>query len=304
MNHNRPSLHSEELRHEFIVLVVGALIGLFVGVIVQTVIMQLLGPFPPLPLLLAYYGLLALISVCLLVISLRISQLMRRTEESHSEHDKLHSDTEALRNELRADVKELQSRVGITIKYVDRERDGRGTVYRKAREVVEKAKERIWVLTFINEREHTGAKDEKTDPEIDEYYETLLDRAINGGVPYRRIVQVQAGQTVGQAIQNAGYLKHFHRMLDVQESNPNLQISLQKAPTRRLTTFVLIDSTHLLWQINEILPSGTWQMHGIFIIDDPRREITQHFESFFEAMRSAVQGSIERSELPELPKPK
>jgi hypothetical protein len=50
----------------------------------------------------------------------------------------------------------------------------------------------------------------------------------------------------------------------------------------RPTTFVLIDGTTLLWQINAVAESGGMQVLGIFIITDPDRTITKYFENEFD----------------------
>jgi hypothetical protein len=62
----------------------------------------------------------------------------------------------------------------------------------------------------------------------------------------------------------------------------------------------LIDDETLIWQINEILESGDMQMNGIFIIQDPRHEITQHFRAFAESAKRESLGAVQRSELPPL----
>jgi hypothetical protein len=55
-----------------------------------------------------------------------------------------------------------------------------------------------------------------------------------------------------------------------------LPIELIKVDARRLITFILVDGKYLVWVINELEDERN-RMHGIFIIEDPRREITSHF---------------------------
>jgi hypothetical protein len=305
MSRRRSSSPSDGFVYSLILLFLGGIIGTAFTLIAPTVGMQILGPSPPWYYQVTFYGLLLLIFGSLALIVYLLGRLARETHQSHDElrssteelHKPLRSNIEELQSLLRSSVEELRSRIGITIEYVyaDPKHGGRRIVYSKAREVVEKAKKQILVLTLINEGDKSK-DDEETQREIDKYYEALLERVTKGHVIYRRIVQIPDKKTLKDLVPDTDYRQHFHRMLDIQEGNPTL-INLQKAPVRRQTTFVLIDGTHLIWQINERLDSGEWQMHGIFIIEDPRREITQYFETFFDTMRKKI--DIERDDLPE-----
>jgi|YNPNPStandDraft_1061719.scaffolds.fasta_scaffold46318_2 hypothetical protein len=198
-------------------------------------------------------------------------------------------------------IDELRHNVGLRIVYFDRDRHGRAALFSEARKVVEKAKHTIFVLNSVitEVSEEDEEKDETVLQERDRYYETLLDRAING-VTYERVIQLKKGQSVAKSIKDKGYIRHFHRIFEVKDENQRAPIGLIKAPARRLSTFVLIDDETLIWQINEILESGDMQMNGIFIIQDPRHEITQHFRAFAESAKRESLGAVQRSELPPL----
>jgi hypothetical protein len=69
-----------------------------------------------------------------------------------------------------------------------------------------------------------------------------------------------------------------------------------KAPANRLTTFVLIDNEHLIWQINKVTFDGSGKevlsLQGAFIIYDPHRQITGQFVEYFENLRGAETGPV------------
>lgn len=216
------------------------------------------------------------IFVCLVLVSYMVSQIVQNTNE-------------------------LRHNVGLKISYFDRDRHGRSTLFSEARKVVEKAERTIFVLNSVitEVSEEDDEEDETVLRERDRYYESLLDRAING-VTYERVIQLKKGQSVSKSVKDRGYIRHFHRIFDVKSERPNLPVGLIKAPAKRLSTFVLVDDETLIWQINEVLESDNIRMHGIFIIQDPRHEITQHFRAFAESAKRESFGAVQRNELPPL----
>jgi hypothetical protein len=229
---------------------------------------------------------LIIVFICLALISIMVYLLVRYTDE-------------------------LRRNIGVKIIYFDRDRHGRATLFAEARKIVEKARQSIFILNSFLVETPEDTEDKASAPgvsnkqrrrviqERDRYYEAALERAVNG-VVYERILQVKEGQTIGDVAKDEGYRKHFHRIFEEKERNPKLQVGLIKAPAKRLSTFVLVDDENLIWQINELLPSGELQMQGVFIIQDPRREITQHFRTFIESAKRDSFGAVERSELPTL----
>jgi hypothetical protein len=263
-----------QIGHTIIVIVAGA-IG---GVIFQELFTKHVLPFASF--------VLVVILIFLIIMSLMVWRTFQLTEE-------------------------LRNNVGVKIMYVDRDRYGRANVFAEARKIVEKAEHSIFVLnSFLGETpedtddradapEAIKRQRRKVIQERDKYYETMLERALDG-VIYERILQVREGQKLATVAKDEGYRRHFYRILEEKEKNPKLQLGLLKAPAKRLSTFVLVDDENLIWQINEVLPSGDIQMQGVFIIQDPRREITQHFKTFIQNARRDSFGAVQYHELPPL----
>lgn len=251
-----------QIAHAVIIFIAGSVFG----AILEQALTEFIFPIQSLTLFTIF--------VCLVLVSYMVSQVVKHTDE-------------------------LRHNVGLRIMYFDRDRHGRATLFSEARKVVEKAKHTIFVLnsaiTEVSEEE--DEKEETVLQERDKYYETLLDRAING-VTYERVIQLKKGQSVSRSVKDKGYIRHFHRIFDVKGEHQNAPIGLIKAPAKRLSTFVLVDNEILIWQIDEVLESGNIRMHGIFIIQDPRHEITQHFRAFAESAKRESFGAVQRSELP------
>lgn len=179
--------------------------------------------------------------------------------------------------EIIARIRVVEQRVGIRVTYIDRDSGGdRRIVFQRAKNIIENAQESILILnSFIAEQSSTSE-------EGITYYQTLIRKA-REGVKYERILQLQEGDSVTSIIEgDHAYIQHFHDMLHAKESNRQLKMALRKAKAKYMTTFVLVDTTKLLWQVNEIADGKGMRMRGIFIFDDPRQEITQYFKDFFD----------------------
>lgn len=258
-----------QIMHAVIIFIAGAVLG----AILEQALTSFVLPVESFTLLLIFS--------CLVLLSFMLLQMVKHTDD-------------------------LRHNIGLRIMYFDRDRHSRATLFSEARKIIEKAKNSIFVLNSIlpetpeNEEdmpEMSKWQNQLTIQERDRYYESLVERA-GEGVTYERIIQLRSDQSVQDVAKDKGYIKHFHRVLEIKDKNGNLPIGLIKAPAKRLSTFVLVDDEVLIWQINEVLKSGGVQMHGIFIIQDPRHEITQHFRAFVESAKRESFGAIHREELP------
>ncbi len=202
---------------------------------------------------------------------------------------------------------EIRKNVGIKILYLDKDNVGREKLFSSAREIVERAQKDIVILNsfmFETSEDAIDPNDPKNEVERkkreirerDRYYEALIEKATEG-ITYERILQFREGETVADLAKDDGYKKHFLRVFEAKKKEPDLKISLIKTRAKRFTTFVLVDDENLIWQINELTPSGNMQMQGVFIIHDPRREITQHFRIFIDKANRETLGAVQEKEL-------
>lgn len=197
-----------------------------------------------------------------------------------------------------AHIRVVEQRVGIRVTYIDRDSGGeRKFVFRRAKNIVESARHSILILnSFIVEQSPTSG-------EGTSYYQSLIRKA-QEGVTYQRILQLRDGESVASTLSGEhAYIQHFHDMLRTRETSPHLKMALKKARARYVTTFVLVDETKLLWEVDELVEGEGMQMRGIFIFDDPRQEITQYFKDFFDQIAFDDETvPIKHDELPSLPR--
>lgn len=185
------------------------------------------------------------------------------------------------------DIAELLQSVGIKIRYVERDTDetvGREPIFREVKEVVKRAKHEILVVnSCVFDRNEESQEVESCE---EQYYSTLISHVVaTSDLVYKRILQLKKDQVVNDLKQYSiddGLPQHLHDMLKAKEDKRTRgKISLRQVDAQRFTTFLLIDDKYLIWQINAFRESSQkLELHGVFIIEDPHMQITQHFKNF------------------------
>jgi hypothetical protein len=165
-------------------------------------------------------------------------------------------------------------------------------VYVACRNVIEKATKSIYVVNSYLVEGHEYAAGGRQKAERKKYYSALMQKAERGAVDYHRILQVQADRSPLKEMREDG-VHFFHLQSMAKRRKDCTNIRLWKAPANRLTTFVLIDGVHLVWQINEVDSNGRLNLQGAFIIHDPQRRITEHFLRYFDKLRGDILGPVE-----------
>lgn len=175
----------------------------------------------------------------------------------------------------------LDRRIGIKVRYI--ENDGSGRVYYSCRKVILKARKSIHILNSYLVEGHSDSEK----PARAAYYDLLLQQA-GTTVDYIRLQQVKAdGSTLRELGDDPVHAQHLKKMIDRRNGGHGRNIILKRCLARRLTTFVLIDNVHLIWQINNVSFDGKQErmaLQGVFIIHDPQGKITGQFESIFETL--------------------
>jgi hypothetical protein len=171
-------------------------------------------------------------------------------------------------------------------------------LFSRATEIVNQAKESIYALnTFMQEYHDSGTREDETVSQAkSEYYKALI-KSISRGVKYRRILQIPDGKRLKDILYDNYYIQHFREIIKLQNESPNLLSLKVVSPKYNISTFLIIDETIIVLQIDQIVDNKL-QMAGIIIIEDPRREITNRFCTIFNSLDNqsrAVQGL----ELPE-----
>ena len=171
-------------------------------------------------------------------------------------------------------------------------------LFSRATEIVNQAKESIYALnTFMQEYHGSDTREDETVSQAKSgYYEALI-RSISRGVKYRRILQIPDGRRLENILYDNYYIQHFREIINSQPGNADLLSLKVVSPKYNIPTFLIIDETIIVLQIDQIV-NNKLQMAGIIIIEDPRREITNRFCTIFNSLDNqsrAVQGL----ELPE-----
>ena len=185
-------------------------------------------------------------------------------------------------------MRKLHRKVGIKVRYYERDPSGSGDVYRACQKVVARAKKSIDVLNSYMIESHDPLRPRER-AERRKYYATLLERALRGDVKYRRIVQVRKDRSnLTQLRDDEVHEAHLRAMAEKTRGPHAERIALVECPPNRLTTFVLVDGENLIWQINEVQTDATGverlNLHGAFIFHDPHSRITEQFSRYFDRL--------------------
>jgi len=192
------------------------------------------------------------------------------------------SSVEAALSETKQRITDVDRKVSIEVHYMDRETsESEVAMYREFKRLIMEAHTSILVVnSFLVE--DSESFDPNAQKARDEYYKALLDKA-DHDVEYRRILQVKSDEsTLKELHHNEDHIKHFEEIIKRIDTHP--KIALKRAPAKRLSTFLLIDGEHLIWQINEVVMKKERQymrLHGAFVITDPQRKITTHFLEYY-----------------------
>lgn len=183
-------------------------------------------------------------------------------------------------------IQKLEDTYTIQVTYIDREnKESEISLFEAIKVYVDLAQKSIIIVNSYLV-EHSSAYGRESQMARDGYYKALIRKA-ESGVEYKRIVQVKPDNStlVDMTNHNEDHIRHFEEMLNCAEARPN--ISLKKAPPRRLSTFMLVDEKYLIWQINELRISNKQEnirLHGAFLIEDPQKKIISHFLKYYQAL--------------------
>jgi hypothetical protein len=170
-------------------------------------------------------------------------------------------------------------------------------LFSRATEIVNQAKESIYALnTFMQEYHGSDTREDETVSQAKSgYYEALI-RSISRGVKYRRILQIPDGRRLENILYDNYYIQHFREIINSQPGNADLLSLKVVSPKYNIPTFLIIDETIIVLQIDQIV-NNKLQMAGIIIIEDPRREITNRFCTIFNSLDNQS-SAVKDSDLP------
>lgn len=200
---------------------------------------------------------------------------------------------------LLTSTRQLSERVGIKVRYIDKESSGK--VFKSAADVIKNAEETIYIVNSYVLTTGSQGDTPESMAERKQYYNLLLQKA-QAGVTYERILQVQPGdEKLHDTANDPAYFEHLNKMLDVQARVREAKIALYKSEATRLASFILVDHKHLIWEIDEVNTGPnkplSLGLHGAFVIHDPMKRITPHFIMLFEKLRARNKGRIEYKDL-------
>jgi len=270
------SLKRSVTTKEIVTTIVSLSCGLVLGQI---------GRYGPVAAVICVLAVLALL--CLILITHRMFNLETFANNVDASVGNLEQAFRDEADKVTKSIEGLESTFTIQVNYIDREnKESEISLFEAIKDYVDRAHESIFVVNSYLV-EHSSAYDKESQKARDGYYRALIRKAESGVIEYRRIVQVKPDNStlVDMANHNADHIRHFEEMLNHAEVLSN--ISLKKAPPRRLSTFMLIDEKYLIWQINELRISNrkeSIRLHGAFLIEDPQKKIIGHFLKYYQAL--------------------
>jgi hypothetical protein len=191
-------------------------------------------------------------------------------------------------------VSEIGGRIGLSVRYVERE-GSRAMLFRELRSIIRQARKRIIIVN--TDMMHTTDEDDDSET-INErrlYFGALLDKVRKEGVFYHRVIQAEEGKALKELRRDR--LRHFHEMLETKIKHGSL-IGLTRAADTRPLTFTLVDDRWLMLEVDQRDAKGL-HMEGILIFDDPQRTVFRDFERFYQSLALSPKNSIEKNDLPE-----
>lgn len=197
-------------------------------------------------------------------------------------------------------IHSLTRRQDIQVQYIQRIEGDRSQLFIEMQRRIESAKNSICILNYFTGRNEEEVAEEDIDGDAiearDHYYRALIQQAQRKNFRYKRILQIANPdqRKVWQVVSSKSYHEHFRQMLDTHPHNTYTQLLVRTVT--RPSTFILIDSHCLLWQINELVsdpqtPNRTiTRMHGMFVIQGPENnEVIRNFVKLFNDIESRIQ---------------
>lgn len=228
----------------------------------------------------------AILSTLFVVGLLAVSTLIATSVFAHR--------TERREQMWRGTVDNLRRQIGLSVEFIYDPPPGTGEAYRRAKEIVEQAKESILVLTWNLERdpaerlrrEELWSREYKQERE--EYARALIQQAEkNADNPYfyKRIHQFQDGEPhFDLAHMNAWIINHTKELLKRQNSKKKgtvLKIGKPFFPY----TYVVVDKHYAILAIDGYdYKTKSQGMDGVLIFHDPHQAFVGHLVSFFEQL--------------------
>ncbi|HKI05600.1 MAG TPA: hypothetical protein VKK31_26710 [Thermoanaerobaculia bacterium] len=178
---------------------------------------------------------------------------------------------------LRDDIVQVVRQERMTVHYYKAaDEGGYRKIYEEALKAVRGAKHSVHALTSYLLDTDPAEQDDRDGKQA--YFEGLIDYIKrHPEIAYHRLLQYQGGKELDQ-IADQQYAEHYLQMDKLRRSN----VVLRKMRGTRPTTFVIVDETTLLWQINAVQGQSGMKVLGMFIITDPAKVITNYFVREFD----------------------
>lgn len=196
-------------------------------------------------------------------------------------------------------IHSLTRRQKLQVQYIQRIEADRSHLFKEMQRRIETARDSIYILNYFTGKNEEEFGEEDIDGDAvearDNYYRALIEKAKQKDFHYKRIVQISNPEQwkVWQVVRSQSYHDHFRQMLDTHAENTFTQLLVRTV--QRPSTFILVDRSCLLWQINELVPDPNLpsrmitRMHGMFVIIGTQdNRVIGNFVELFERIESQV----------------
>lgn len=188
--------------------------------------------------------------------------------------------------ELARDIRVLKKRSPLNIEYHDCSAENeKMQLYEELVDLIkDEETTKVWALgSYRPDVEGSGTLAKRR-----EYFDALIAKCKTATFEYQRKCQIEIGSdaTLDGELrkweQNRDYWEHFRAILNAQK-DPSFQTKpeIHFYPAKRYTTFLIINGTVLVWQINEKRIDGQHYMRGVFVFRDEKHQIVPYFERHF-----------------------
>ncbi|MEV5477571.1 hypothetical protein ACWDR2_04840 [Streptomyces sp. NPDC003631] len=259
----------------------------------------------------------------LVLLAFLVYATMGTSSDTAREGQLTRAELRRMRESMEESFDEFRDRTGASIRYYPARRGTEArhleqarTLYRKAGEVVEKARQGDEILAVNS---FVEVFQQGSDPAIEELQEAYLRRIENRllhGAVYHRLIQLPSLDVLddrslflSDSIEPS-YLEHYRRIVGLTANAPGQEASLDAVKAKYPISFVVVKRKNngsvggtIIWQVNEhiqvgaLAETGHFQLTGIAIVEDTKGDVTDHFIDWFKELQRGGHRSLTTQDL-------
>ena len=195
--------------------------------------------------------------------------------------------------EIKKELNNINESLGLTVTFVhDPPQRSTGEVYKRCRQIVEKAEKEILIVTRSGLQDsdrlgvESGILSQQYEAEIINYFNALHEKIKNNRNTkyfFRRILQSSEGADISITKDRVGERRfhHLKNVLEFLEEYPECGY-FKVAPILFEHAFLIVDERYVILTIEASNPDQkVHYMEGVLIFDDPQKKLVRYLKNFF-----------------------